>query len=120
MNNDQKVKKIFLLLNVANVNVIYYIHSSPDLLECVYNNAILLKLFITQYTNFIQLYTDEINILNNKLAKLEESTLNPNAKDYIPVTFENENKNENIPVGPENPEYDIFNGNICTSCNPNS
>jgi len=110
MNNDQKINNIFLLLNIVNINVIYYIHNNPDLLECVYNNSILLKLFIGLYKHFIQEYKDQVHMLTNKLAQIEESTLNPNAKDYIPAVYNN--VNEHIPSTTGIPEFDVFTENI--------
>ena len=82
MNDDEKVKNIFMLLNVLNVNVIYYVHSNLDVLECIHNNPMLLKLFIAQYEYFINVFNNEVTTLKNKLDNINLSTLNVNAREY--------------------------------------
>ena len=99
MSNEQNVNSMFLLLSIFNVNVIYYIQNNPELLNCVYNNSELLKLYILQYTHFITTFSTQLSILNNKLEELQkkelvnnnirEFMLNPNARDYKPVSHEN-------------------------------
>ena len=88
-----------MLLNVLNVNVIYYVHSNVDILECIHNNPMLLKMFIAQYEFFMNVFNNEIELLKNKLENINLSTLNPNAKEYQPIVI-------------EDPEIDLFNPNI--------
>jgi hypothetical protein len=86
MDTNDTVNNILVLLNINSISNINLIYNDPILLECVYKNPKLLELLITQYKHFIYIFEIEIS---NLRQKLNGSTLNPDAREYIPQNTEN-------------------------------